>query len=131
MLYRIGEFSALTGLSIRTLRYYDEIDLFKPEEVDLFTNYRYYKEEQLDDIRLINELKEIGFSLDEIKENWNNFNEQMFNLKKQELENDIFFKKEQIKKADELRSKIVAGKIVVKTKDSNINIDKNKIKSLY
>ena len=131
MLYRIGEFSALTGLSIRTLRYYDEIDLFKPEEVDLFTNYRYYKEEQLDDIRLINELKEIGFSLDEIKENWNNFNEQMFNLKKQELENDIFLKKEQIKKADELRSKIVAGKIVVKTKDSNINIDKNKIKSLY
>ena len=105
MLYRIGEFSALTGLSIRTLRYYDEIDLFKPEEVDLFTNYRYYKEEQLDDIRLINELKEIGFSLDEIKENWNNFNEQMFNLKKQELENDIFFKKEQIKKADELRSR--------------------------
>lgn len=131
MLYRIGEFSSLTGLSIRTLRYYDEIDLFKPEEVDLFTNYRYYKEEQLDDIKLINELKEIGFSLDEIKENWNNFNEEMFNLKKQELENDIFFKKEQIKKADELRSKIVAGKIVVKTKDSNINIDKNKIKSLY
>ena len=42
---RIGEFSKLTGVPIRTLRYYDEIDLFKPADIDLFTDYRYYSEE--------------------------------------------------------------------------------------
>ncbi len=54
---RIGEFSKLTGIPIRTLRYYDEIDLFKPADIDLFTDYRYYKEEQVEDLNLINELK--------------------------------------------------------------------------
>ena len=47
MLFRIGEFSKLTGIPIRTLRYYDSIDLFKPSEVDLFTSYRYYKEAKM------------------------------------------------------------------------------------
>ena len=38
-MYRIGEFSRKTNLSVRTLRYYDDIGLFKPKEIDLFTNY--------------------------------------------------------------------------------------------
>lgn len=78
MMYRIGEFSKITGLSIRTLRYYDDIDLFKPSEVDLFTNYRYYNEEQIKDLKLINILKDVGFTLEEIKNNWNNFNNDLF-----------------------------------------------------
>ena len=41
-MYKIGEFSALTGLSVKTLRYYDEINLLKPSNVDNYTNYRYY-----------------------------------------------------------------------------------------
>ena len=37
MLYKIGDFSKETGVPIKTLRYYNEIDLFNPVEVDLFT----------------------------------------------------------------------------------------------
>ena len=79
---RIGEFSKLTGVPIRTLRYYDEIDLFKPAEIDLFTDYRYYKEEQVADLELINKLKSVGFTLDEIKQNWNNFTNDIMEEKK-------------------------------------------------
>mgnify|MGYP000023241084 CR=1 FL=1 len=43
---KIGEFSKLTRISIRMLRHYDEIGLLVPENVDEFTGYRYYSEEQ-------------------------------------------------------------------------------------
>ena len=117
MLYRIGEFSKLTGIPIRTLRYYDSIDLFKPSEVDLFTNYRYYKEEQVKDLELINELKEVGFSLEEIRDNWNNFSEELFLKRKEKLLEEIELKNEAIKKADILRSKLKDGKITDKIVD--------------
>ena len=122
MLYRIGEFSKLTGIPIRTLRYYDSIDLFKPSEVDLFTNYRYYKEEQVKDLELINELKEVGFTLEEIRDNWNNFSEELFLKRKEKLLEEIELKNEAIKKTDILRSKLKDGKIIDKI------IDKKTIK---
>ena len=42
MYYKIGDFSRLTNISIRTLRYYDEIGILKPEYVDPYSGYRYY-----------------------------------------------------------------------------------------
>ncbi len=117
MLFRIGEFSKLTGIPIRTLRYYDSIDLFKPSEVDLFTSYRYYKEEQVRDLELINELKEVGFTLEEIRDNWNNFSEELFLKRKEKLLEEIELKNEAIKKADILRSKLKDGKITDKIVD--------------
>lgn len=104
MLLRIGEFSKLSGVPIRTLRYYDEIDLFKPAEIDLFTDYRYYKEEQIEDLNLINNLKDVGFSLEEIKSNWNHFNNEVMLNKKKELEQKLENINESIKKIDYLRS---------------------------
>lgn len=127
MLYKIGDFSNITGASIRTLRYYDSIDLFKPKEIDLFTNYRYYNEEQIEEFKIITELKECGFSLEEIKENWNNLNNDIMIRKKEELLNEIKKQREKIRKIDYLRNNIIDGKI-------NINknkIDKNKTKTLF
>lgn len=67
MLYKIGKFSKLVNVPVKTLRYYDEIDLFKPQEIDLFSGYRNYSEKQIDDLEVILSLKEVGFSLEEIK----------------------------------------------------------------
>lgn len=66
--YSIGEVAKLTNVSIQTLRYYDQIDLFKPTHVDKRTNYRYYKDSQLYYLDLIKSLKFLGTSLEEIRE---------------------------------------------------------------
>lgn len=67
-LYTIGEVSKLVNISIKALRYYDKIDLFKPAYVDPDTNYRYYKDSQLHLLDLIKSLKYIGTPLAEMKE---------------------------------------------------------------
>ena len=41
-MFKIGDFSKLSQVSIKTLRYYDEIGLLRPGEIDRFTGYRYY-----------------------------------------------------------------------------------------
>lgn len=68
MLYRIGDFSEKVGVPVKTLRYYDEIDLFKPSYTERFSGYRYYEINQIKDIKLISKLKEIGLSLEEVKQ---------------------------------------------------------------
>ena len=127
MLYKIGDFSKKTGLSIRTLRYYDEIDLFKPVEIDLFTSYRYYSEKQLEDLNIINDLKDCGFTLEEIKKYWNNFNNDIMLERKKELLKDIKQTEEKIRKVEYLRNKIEDGKIRYTNKQNKI---KYKEKSL-
>ncbi len=127
MLYKIGDFSKKTGLSIRTLRYYDEIDLFKPVEIDLFTNYRYYSEKQLEDLNIINDLKDCGFTLEEIKKYWNNFNNEIMLERKKELLKDIKQTEEKIRKVEYLRNRIEDGKIRYNNKQNKI---KYKEKSL-
>ncbi|MBD3109148.1 MerR family transcriptional regulator [Bacillus sp. AGMB 02131] len=66
-LYTIGEVSKLSNVSIKALRYYDKIGLFKPVHVDPETNYRYYKDSQLYHLDLIKSLKYIGTPLEEMK----------------------------------------------------------------
>ena len=63
---RIGDFSKLSQVSIKTLRYYDEMGLFKPINVDRFTGYRYYSASQLPRLNRILALKDLGLSLDQI-----------------------------------------------------------------
>ncbi|MBR3033485.1 MAG: MerR family transcriptional regulator [Clostridiales bacterium] len=63
---KIGEFSKLSRVSIRMLRHYDDIGLLKPAEIDDFTGYRYYREDQLFTISRITALKDMGFSLADI-----------------------------------------------------------------
>lgn len=62
-MYRIGEFSKMTDLSIRTLRYYDSIGLLIPYEIDRFTGYRYYTDDNLSEVYLIKLLRSVNFIL--------------------------------------------------------------------
>lgn len=64
----IGEFSKVCKLSVKALRYYDEIGLIKPDEINSKSGYRYYSIDQLKRIIFINRLKSYQFSLEEIKE---------------------------------------------------------------
>lgn len=63
---RIGDFSQLGQVSVRTLRLYDELGLLKPAHIDQFTDYRYYSMEQLPRLNRILALKDLGFSLDQV-----------------------------------------------------------------
>jgi effector-binding domain-containing protein len=63
---RIGDFSKLSQVSVKTLRYYDELGLLKPVQVDRSTGYRMYEYSQLLRLQRILALKDLGFSLDEI-----------------------------------------------------------------
>ena len=63
---KIGDFAKLTRLSVQALRYYDDLGLLKPVEVDRFTGYRYYSLDQLPRLNRILALKDLGLSLEQI-----------------------------------------------------------------
>ena len=67
-MFKIGDFSKFSRVSVRMLRYYDENDILKPEVVDEFTGYRYYSASQIKKINLIITLRDFGFNVLEIGE---------------------------------------------------------------
>ena len=52
-MFKIGDFSKLSRVSVKTLRYYDELGLLKPAHVDHFTGYRFYSADQLPQLNRI------------------------------------------------------------------------------
>ncbi len=46
-MFKIGDFSKLSSISIRMLRHYDNMELLQPEKIDAQTGYRYYSAAQL------------------------------------------------------------------------------------
>jgi len=67
-MFTIGEFSKITGLTIKTLRFYHESGLLVPSHVDDQTGYRYYNDAQIDQARAISYLRDLEFPLAEIGE---------------------------------------------------------------
>ena len=65
-MFRIGEFSRLSRVSVRMLRHYDQLGLLKPSQTDSSTNYRYYSADQLPRLNRILALRDLGFSLEQI-----------------------------------------------------------------
>ncbi|MFN8597332.1 MAG: MerR family transcriptional regulator [Anaerolineae bacterium] len=65
-MFKIGDFSQLGQVSIRTLRLYDELGLLRPAQIDKFTGYRFYTIEQLPRLNRILALKDLGLSLEQI-----------------------------------------------------------------
>ncbi len=63
---RVGDFSKLAHVTVKTLRYYDELGLLRPIWTDRFTGYRYYSLDQLPRLNRILALKDLGFSLEQV-----------------------------------------------------------------
>ena len=100
MKMQIKEFAIATGVSIRTIHYYDEIGLLTPAYVDKITGYRYYDENSILRMQEILFYRELDFPLKSIKEILTSpdydkdkvLNEQkeLLILKKERLEKIIF-----------------------------------------
>ena len=58
---KISEFSRMGMVTVKALRYYDEIGLLPPAHVDEWTKYRYYSAEQLPILRRIGQIQGMGF----------------------------------------------------------------------
>ena len=65
-MFKISDFSRLSLVSAKALRYYDELGLLKPARVDESTGYRYYAASQLPRLNRILALKDLGLSLQQI-----------------------------------------------------------------
>lgn len=67
-MFSIGEFSTITGITVRTLRFYHELGLLVPAAIDPATNYRTYDERNLETAKVIAALRGLEFSLEQIRE---------------------------------------------------------------
>ena len=65
-MFKIGDFSRIARVSCRLLRYYDELGLLNPAQLERDSGYRYYSASQLPRLNRILVLKELGLSLEEI-----------------------------------------------------------------
>jgi DNA-binding transcriptional MerR regulator/effector-binding domain-containing protein len=65
-MFRIGDFSRLARVTIKTLHHYDEAGLLQPSHVDRQSGYRYYDASQLQTLHRILLLRDLGFSLEQI-----------------------------------------------------------------
>jgi len=110
-MYKIGDFAKISGASVKTLRYYDEIGLLKPRSIDNFTNYRYYSDSELKMFKRIEQLKKLGFTLEEIKNNINDISLECLEIKKQELGLKVEYMMTQIAGIEALKSELAKGKV--------------------
>jgi len=112
LMYKIGELSRLCCLPVKTLRYYDQQGLLKPDHIDPFTGYRYYSPARLADCHRIIALKELGFSLEEIGRYLRGSGEEIVSLlsaRRQALEAEIAHARSQLSRLDAVKNRICEG----------------------
>lgn len=100
-MFRIGEFSKLCKTTIKTLRYYDEVGLLKPEYIDDETKYRFYAAKQILKLHHIQALRQIGLSISEIKLIQDGQGmEEILQNRKREIERELTEGREQISRIE-------------------------------
>ncbi|MBQ3611437.1 MAG: MerR family transcriptional regulator, partial [Firmicutes bacterium] len=91
--YSIGEVAEMCSVSIKTLRYYDQIGLVIPEFRNEESKYRYYSKQQMIKLFIIRQLRKLGFAVKEIKELLENLNveemEEAVNNRLDAIDNEI------------------------------------------
>lgn len=133
-MFRIGEFSKLTQVSIRMLRYYDEKGLLKPAETDKFTGYRMYSASQILMLQKIILLRDSRFSTEEIKKimiedkEVNIANE--LQKKKLEIQKEIAMEQNRIKNIDKAISEINRNSLKMHCNINFKKVDKLNIVSI-
>lgn len=115
----VKQVSSLTGVSVRTLQFYDEIGLFKPTKVT-DAGYRLYDENALETLQQILFFKELDFSLKEIKIIMENphFDKTSAFLKQREL---IRLKRDRLTGLLELLDKLIKGEKCMDFKDFDMS----------
>lgn len=133
-MFKIGDFSTLSHVSIRMLRYYDEMNILKPAEVDKFTNYRLYSAKQIHKLNKIVALRDMGFLVAEIKEILENYNDdillQKLEYKRQEICNTISSENQKLLKIDNIIKYIGMESVNMDYEISIKNIPSYKVLSL-
>ncbi|WP_206458867.1 MerR family transcriptional regulator [Anaerovorax sp. IOR16] len=113
-MFKIGEFSKLTQVTIRMLRYYDEVGLLKPAQIDSWTGYRMYSVEQIPILNKIIYLRDSGFSVAEIaiviNSEDNNFIMEQLDNKFLEIKKIIQSEQEKLRKITLAKSEILHKK---------------------
>lgn len=113
-MFRIGEFSKLTQVSVRMLRHYDETGLLKPAHIDPLTNYRLYSIEQIPVLQKIVYLRDSGFHVAEIAAALNSaqdsFMIEQLDKKHGEIEQTIRREKEKLKKIELAKKDLEGGR---------------------
>lgn len=94
--YSIGEISDLFGLNIRTLRYYDQIELLKPAYIDQQSHYRFYHVNQFETINSIIYLRTLNMPIDKIKEFLNHKDTDVLLRVLQEQKDEILKRKKEL-----------------------------------
>lgn len=117
-MYRIGEFARIVDISVRTLRYYDECGVLKPNEIDKFTGYRYYNDKNIAECELIKLLKYVDFTLDEIIVYKDNLNDDAIKKKQKEIEKMIKLLKLKHSRLSLMSKELEDGKIKTYTRNS-------------
>lgn len=121
----ISQFSKISQVPTKTLRYYDEVEILKPERVDEENNYRYYSIKQLETIFLIKRLRTYECTIYEIKQYLNNkINlHELLENKKKDINSQIT-KYSSLQSIIELEISALAegGKFMLKNAEKNIQI---------
>jgi len=101
---KIGDFSKMSKVTIKALRYYEEVSLITPKYIDESNGYRYYESNQLIEVSRIISLKQIGLSIEEIKKIIVNHEDlkSILENKKIEIENTILEHSYQLSKINYL-----------------------------
>lgn len=129
-MYKISEFSKITGLTVKALRYYDEQALLIPSNRNEENSYRFYTDDDFKRAVLIKMLRSLDFSISEIKDILSNFeNEEdlyYYLREKQEMiKRNIEAEKERIKKIESCLKPLTTS-----TANSEYDISMKEIKAV-
>lgn len=122
-MYKIGEFSKMVDMSVRTLRYYDECGILKPEYTDTFSGYRYYTDENVYQAEVIKLLKAVDFSLEEILAYQDSLTPEVVRKKKEDILRQMYLLELKTQRLDILESNLENNNPIIRnSEDSQIRV---------